>query len=249
MGISEQKPGLSPADHKRQEFRRILLFLPNVIGYVRIFFLASAYFFFWSHPGIFGILYTLSVSLDFFDGIIARKFNQCSSFGAWLDVIVDNLSRGLLWANLFQWGWLVVSLEWITFVGNHSAGRAKWQKEVDKGLSNSEQPPKFVQMIMANGFKTPTGTLTILGLHCLPMWIYAMQTDLLSPYLPYAISFIICLILVAGRLLCAACELWCVQKHIKSLLLDDVRPECENQNGDFPDQNKLGGKECKNYTD
>jgi len=248
MGSDEAM--INASAHRNQEFVRILLFIPNIIGYLRLTLLFVSYFYFWSHPSVFAILYTASVSLDFFDGILARKFNQCSSFGAWLDVVVDNLSRGMLWANLFQWGWLVPSLEWMTFVANHSAGRAKW-RDVDKPEVAPSPPPLFVQMVMANGFKTPTGTLTILGLHVLPMWIYGMQTNYLEAYMSYAISLIICLILVAGRLLCLACELWCVQTHIKSLLLDDATTvtEFENQNGNYPDQNKQKLSTGKNRSD
>ncbi len=45
--------------------------------------------------------------LDFFlllyyiavDGWTARRFNQVSKFGAWFDVIIDNIGRGILWTR------------------------------------------------------------------------------------------------------------------------------------------------------
>ena len=37
-----------------------------------------------------------------FDGYFARTLNQVSSFGAWLDVVLDNLGRGILWTHLFK---------------------------------------------------------------------------------------------------------------------------------------------------
>jgi phosphatidylglycerophosphate synthase len=36
------------------------------------------------------------------DGWVARRLEQTSRFGAWLDVVVDNLSRGMLWSMLFE---------------------------------------------------------------------------------------------------------------------------------------------------
>jgi phosphatidylglycerophosphate synthase len=34
------------------------------------------------------------------DGWAARRFNQVSTFGAWLDVIIDNIGRGILWTRI-----------------------------------------------------------------------------------------------------------------------------------------------------
>lgn len=36
------------------------------------------------------------------DGWLARKLGQTSRFGAWLDVVVDNMGRGMLWSQLFE---------------------------------------------------------------------------------------------------------------------------------------------------
>ncbi|KAL3992420.1 E3 ubiquitin-protein ligase [Sarotherodon galilaeus] len=36
------------------------------------------------------------------DGWLARRLGQTSRFGAWLDVAVDNLGRGMLWSLLFK---------------------------------------------------------------------------------------------------------------------------------------------------
>lgn len=46
---------------------------------------------------------TLSAGVD---GWLARRLGQTSKFGAWLDVVVDNLGRGMLWGQLFKVGWL-----------------------------------------------------------------------------------------------------------------------------------------------
>ena len=36
------------------------------------------------------------------DGYVARKFNQTSAFGAWFDVVIDIISRGMLWSNVYS---------------------------------------------------------------------------------------------------------------------------------------------------
>lgn len=38
------------------------------------------------------------------DGWAARRFDQESKFGAWLDVVVDNIGRGLLWTRVSSVG-------------------------------------------------------------------------------------------------------------------------------------------------
>ncbi|XP_077064530.1 uncharacterized protein LOC143716171 isoform X2 [Siphateles boraxobius] len=36
------------------------------------------------------------------DGWVARKLQQTSRFGAWLDVVIDNVGRGMLWNMLYD---------------------------------------------------------------------------------------------------------------------------------------------------
>ena len=67
----------------------MLLYVPNLIGYVRIILTLSCL---WTHekyPLLTFLLYATSVTLDWFDGIYARKLNQCSKFGTMLDIITD----------------------------------------------------------------------------------------------------------------------------------------------------------------
>ena len=42
-------------------------------------------------------IWLFSQSLDFLDGIIARKLNQCSNIGIILDIIADNILRTITW--------------------------------------------------------------------------------------------------------------------------------------------------------
>lgn len=104
----------------------VLLYWPNIIGYVRFCIVLASWATF-DTPTQFIGLYSLFIALDGVDGWLARKLSQCSRFGAWLDVVVDNLGRGMLWNMLFNWGWLVPALEWCVFVCNHSARGDHWK--------------------------------------------------------------------------------------------------------------------------
>lgn len=78
-----------------------------------------------------------------------------------MDVVVDNIGRTMIWSNfqvfinrhiaieltqygMFQWGFLVSNLEWITFVCNHNKG-LEWKSKF------KENVPVFVNLVMANG--------------------------------------------------------------------------------------------------
>jgi CDP-diacylglycerol--inositol 3-phosphatidyltransferase len=87
-------------------------------GYFRLLLLVFAWLY-WDYPKTFLVFYITQVLLDglekifyfdskiFFsccclavDGWAARRFNQVSRFGAWLDVIIDNIGRGILWTRV-----------------------------------------------------------------------------------------------------------------------------------------------------
>ncbi|XP_050409004.1 uncharacterized protein LOC126823971 [Patella vulgata] len=188
----------------------ILFFIPNIIGYIRIG-LALISFILWNYPFYFLLFYCLSVSLDCVDGYAARKFQQTSKFGAWFDVIIDLLSRGFLWCGLSKWGYIIVMLEWMTFVSTHSKG-PNW-KETSKDF------PALVKSVMAGGFYTPLGMFIISGLHVLPIWLYGLQSGYLdSLNLPVLIQIMVVLILIGGRGVCCIVELFYNKKYVEFLL-------------------------------
>ncbi|CAK6970335.1 CDP-diacylglycerol--inositol 3-phosphatidyltransferase [Scomber scombrus] len=195
---------------------KVLLYWPNIIGYFRIGLVLAAWAAF-ETPAVFVPLYSLSTALDGVDGWVARRLGQTSRFGAWLDVVVDNLSRGMLWSRLYEWGWLVSALEWCVFVCNHDARGDRWK---DSFTSS----PALIRAIMANGFRTPLGTWVVSGLHCLPLWLYGYQRGLLSRwfYLPLWIQAPGTVLLAAGRLLALTVEMWCIWTHIGFLTGDDL---------------------------
>ncbi|XP_055003943.1 uncharacterized protein si:ch1073-145m9.1 isoform X2 [Boleophthalmus pectinirostris] len=147
------------------------------------------------------------------DGWLARRLQQVSRFGAWLDVVVDNLSRAMLWTQVSQsCGWLLSSLEWCVFVCNHCSKGEHWKNSFGSS-------PKLIQAVMTNGFRTPLGLLVVSGLHCLPLWLYCAQHNLLQP--PSWIQLQITALLSLGRTLAFTAEVWCVWTHIKFLTKDE----------------------------
>ncbi|XP_030236634.1 uncharacterized protein si:ch1073-145m9.1 [Gadus morhua] len=196
--------------------RHVFVYWPNIIGYIRIVLVSISWVVF-KRPAFFIPLYSISILLDGVDGWVARRLEQTSRFGAWLDVVVDNLSRGMLWSMLFEWGWLVTAVEWCVFVCNHSARGADWK-------SSFTTSPYLVRSIMAKGFKTPLGAWVIIGIHCLPLWLYGHRWGLLSAPLglPPLIQTLGTLGLTAGRLLGLVAEVWCIWVHIKHLIDDEI---------------------------
>lgn len=111
---------------------------------------------------------------------------------------------------------------------------------------------RWVQSIMADGFKTPSGALAVVGLMGLPLWLWACRysihcfsayqlylshcnfalTLLHLRYMPgslYASPFFGVLVIV-GRLVCASVEVWVLCAHISGLLQQD-KLDCDKSVG------------------
>ncbi|XP_076435090.1 CDP-diacylglycerol--inositol 3-phosphatidyltransferase-like [Babylonia areolata] len=188
----------------------VLLFVPNIIGYIRILLTLLA-FAGYHHPTWFVVFYSASVILDGVDGYAARKLNQCSEFGAWLDVVVDLFSRGLLWCFLSQYGYVVMCVEWLTFVSTHCRG-ADWKIP-------EASFPWLVTRVMAKGFKTPWGAAAIGGVHLLPLWLYMYVSGFLGLLLfPPWFQLVGIAMLTGGRGLCLYVEVFYIYSHVVALL-------------------------------
>ncbi len=67
-----------------------ILTVPNSLSLSRLVFLPSLYIFLWQdRPVHFFVSFTILGSTDFFDGYLARKWNQVSQLGKALDTIAD----------------------------------------------------------------------------------------------------------------------------------------------------------------
>eukprot|EP01119_Soliformovum_irregulare_P007278 TRINITY_DN19682_c0_g1_i1.p1 TRINITY_DN19682_c0_g1~~TRINITY_DN19682_c0_g1_i1.p1 ORF type:complete len:228 (-),score=20.22 TRINITY_DN19682_c0_g1_i1:39-722(-) len=74
----------------------VYTYIPNLIGYTRMIFAVIAFAFAHDNFIVFYIFYSLSALLDMADGHAARLFNQCSKFGAVLDMVTDRASTACL---------------------------------------------------------------------------------------------------------------------------------------------------------
>ncbi|ORY03900.1 CDP-diacylglycerol--inositol 3-phosphatidyltransferase [Basidiobolus meristosporus CBS 931.73] len=82
--------------------QNIFLFVPNLIGYSRVILAAIALYYMPEAPVFCVALYSLSCLLDAVDGHAARYFNQCSKFGAVLDMVTDRCTTTCLMCYLAQ---------------------------------------------------------------------------------------------------------------------------------------------------
>lgn len=80
--------------------RNVFLFVPNLIGYLRIILLIISSYYITSSHRLGLALYLLSSSMDAVDGFAARLLNQSSTFGSMLDMITDRVSTMCLLMNL-----------------------------------------------------------------------------------------------------------------------------------------------------
>ena len=90
-------------------------FIPNLIGYARFGFLFACPYFANSetHWHFYVICYSLSQMLDAADGKAARAFDQCSRFGAALDMVCDRASNAL---NFLTLAMLYPSCDYLFFL-------------------------------------------------------------------------------------------------------------------------------------
>lgn len=90
----------------------VFWFVPNIIGYLRIFLAGLALYYMERNTFYCVVCYVISCALDALDGFAARYFNQCSKFGAVLDMVTDRCTTTCLlcylahiyptWSILFQ---------------------------------------------------------------------------------------------------------------------------------------------------
>ncbi|KAJ0987935.1 hypothetical protein J5N97_006291 [Dioscorea zingiberensis] len=80
----------------------VYLYIPNIIGYIRVIMNIVAFALSVSNKPLFALLYFISFVCDGLDGWFARKFNQVSTFGAVLDMVTDRVSTACLLAVLSQ---------------------------------------------------------------------------------------------------------------------------------------------------
>lgn len=75
-----------------------------------------------------------------------------------------------------------------------------------------------LQMVMKNGFRSPAGILAILGLMGCPLWLWSTR------WLPGTLysSAWVGAVVIPGRCVAAAVEMWVVVSHLGGILQEDA---------------------------
>ncbi|KAF2322277.1 hypothetical protein GH714_010068 [Hevea brasiliensis] len=88
----------------------VYLYIPNIVGYTRVFMNCFAFAICFSNKRLFCLLYFISFVCDGIDGWCARKFNQVSTFGAVLDMDQHCLSTSTAFPSIQTWlGFCVIA--------------------------------------------------------------------------------------------------------------------------------------------
>ena len=191
--------------------KNVFLFIPNIIGYIRIGIILYGLKYFRNNTEYFLLFSFIQSCLDFVDGYAARKLNQCSKFGALLDIVIDNITRTSTWlSTLYHMpykndellGYIIVfsglyciSEMWFcclctqmmsTLHGEH------WKERCKDG------DPQWLSKIFANGFKNIYGFFVIGSTFSLPWYLTAYFIG----YHNLFVKFII-LISIPSRIVCS----------------------------------------------
>lgn len=175
------------------------------------------------------IFVSLSIVLDHFDGIVARMLNETSRFGVFLDVLIDNVTRGTIYlmaASLSQssvvlfGAALLIAIEWTTFTCTHGGSILSQTHWKSIGSNGDEKPlPTFIVRMFESNFRNPLGVLAIAGLNALPLYLYCRSPLITtyfasSYYTTSAIMQLLGIVLMFGRLCALFAELYFIRLHI-----------------------------------
>lgn len=94
--LSPTKTNFESTTKQKVSVQDIFLYIPNLIGYLRIITAIISFLCMANHPVATLIFYGISGFLDAFDGYAARKFNQGTRFGAVLDMVTDRCATSSL---------------------------------------------------------------------------------------------------------------------------------------------------------
>jgi CDP-diacylglycerol--inositol 3-phosphatidyltransferase len=70
----------------------VLLYYPNLIGYLRVLCMVLSFYFALTHWQLTLIYYSAAFVGDVVDGHVARAFKQSSTYGGVLDMVTDRVS-------------------------------------------------------------------------------------------------------------------------------------------------------------
>lgn len=150
----EQAPKLDKATHlqrpKAEHKLPVLLWPPNLIGYVRVLTLAAAM----REPSAANsyciIMVIISLVLDYFDGPCARRLHMCSQFGDLLDHVTDHITMmWLVWvaASTTMWGQVNIAISIA-----HNGGALLYMLYHGFYFKHTDRPNIITKSIEANNY-------------------------------------------------------------------------------------------------
>ncbi|KAH3799939.1 hypothetical protein DPMN_153563 [Dreissena polymorpha] len=87
-----KKSNKSHSPHRKGNTTHVLLYIPNIIDYIRILFLCLFCYVARTDRCAAALCYFVSFALDELDGNLARYLGQTSEFGMLLDILIDEAS-------------------------------------------------------------------------------------------------------------------------------------------------------------
>ena len=217
------------------------LYIPNLLGYLRIALALIGLGLSSNAPVTALWIWLIAAFLDLIDGMLARKLNQTSTLGIFLDIAADNILRTSVWiaaiissinttdntttnddddslnsSMALVVACCIISLEWFTMVCTqlHAAQFEKHWK------SERQHDPWLVQQVFKNGFKAPFGILTRYGLFSVQMWLYGRNHPSLRDPIPLFDVWMYLAIL--GRMLGLCVEFWLCWSFLRLIVERDT---------------------------
>lgn len=120
----------------------IFLYIANILDYIRIVSLIISLFYAKTDPIMFVSLYAFSMSMDLFDGMAARHFNQTSYLGMVLDMAIDRVTTASLLfilSNLYPDFYVAFCSLMILDIGSHWIQVYSALISSNKGVQNHKE--------------------------------------------------------------------------------------------------------------
>eukprot|EP00804_Cyclotella_cryptica_P011425 CCRYP_016372-RA/>CCRYP_016372-RA protein AED:0.00 eAED:0.00 QI:302/-1/1/1/-1/1/1/185/305 len=211
----------------------VTFYIPNLMGYARIFLAFYGYqAAMKNQPNQALNRWIVAAVLDLFDGIVARRLNQCSKFGVLLDIVADNILRSIVWISAITetrkdsdvsvipiiWTALIF-LEWITMFCSQSKVNESSEENHWKDMDNTHTP-FWVEAVFRNNFKTVPGISAICGLFIAPLasYVFYAEETWARNLLSRRGTFFFLLLSHAARTLSALVELWICLDYTRHII-------------------------------
>ena len=224
----------------------VLFYAPNILCYARILlaFVGLQYAVAGSDV-MAAVVWCVAASLDLFDGMLARAWNQTSAVGILLDIVADNMLRACMWmaavaacANNNSLTSLVatlcICLEWTTMVctqllqqqqaekSQMMDDKKKHWKKLESSQSDDSPPPWLIRAIFVNNFRNPLGAWCIFGLFGSPFLAYVnVGSATLRQWIPQ--FSILKYLAYVGRGISALAELWFCKTYLGTVVAADMK--------------------------